>query len=641
MTERNIFLEDLPMDEVLARLDAALHAAGKADALAGESVKLRHAAGRVTAEACYAKRSSPHFHASAMDGYAVRTADTVGATETHPLALREGEQAIPVNTGEPLPPGMNAVIMIENVEQTDDAILIRAAVAPYQHVRPMGEDMVVTEMILPANHTLRPVDLGALAACGYADVVVRRPPFVVLIPTGDELVPIGETPRAGQHTEYNSLVLAAQIEGAGGRAEILPFVPDQREALSDAIGAALSRQPDLLLILSGSSAGSKDFTASIVRDVGELLAHGVAVRPGHPVVFGMVSGTPVIGVPGYPVSAALTGEIFVLPLVARWLGQTAPMARLPHTKAVMARKLASPPGDDDFVRVTLALVEDKLLATPLSRGAGMISSLVRADGLAHVPRFSEGVDQGGEIDVLLYTSLDALVRTALFIGSHDPMLDLLAAFIAEHFNARMVSSHVGSLGGLAALRRGEAHAAGIHLLDPETGDFNLSYVRKYLPETPVRLITFAHREQGLLVAKGNPLDIRSIDDLPRVRYVNRQRGAGTRVLLDYELTKRGILPEAIRGYEREEYTHLAVATAIASGTADCGLGVHSGAVALDLDFVPMAWERYDLVIPEAHVEHPAIRAVLDALNNDSFRAQLAAQPGYSVESTGQQQNTRE
>ncbi|MBZ0278683.1 MAG: molybdopterin biosynthesis protein, partial [Anaerolineae bacterium] len=401
---------------------------------------------------------------------------------------------------------------------------------------------------------------------------------------------------------------------------------------------ALQQNPDLLLVLSGSSAGSKDHTANTLKAMGELLVHGVAVRPGHPVIMGMIGAVPVIGVPGYPVSAALTGEIFIEPLLAHWQGKPSTFVTRPRIQAISTRKIQSPMGDDDFVRVSVGQVGDRLLAAPLNRGAGVITSLIRADGLAHIPRFSEGVNMGQPLDVILYQPLDVIRQTVLIMGSHDPMIDLLGQELSARLPGwRLVSGHVGSMGGLVALRRGEAHLAGVHLLDSASGEYNISYTQKYLPDVPLRLVTFAHREQGLMVMPGNPLNIRSLDDLPRVRYVNRQRGAGTRVLLDYELEKRGISPADITGYDREEYTHLAVAAAVASQAADCGLGVRSGAVAMGLDFIPVGWERYDLVIVDAYRDLPGVRMLLDLLNDSDFHAVLAAQPGYATHETGKMQ----
>ncbi len=453
MDERNIYLEDIPMDEAQARLQAALDSAGKGSPLPGERVSLDEALGRITAEPVWAKISSPHYHASAMDGYAVRAVDTLGATETRPLRLHVADQAVPVNTGAPLPDDTNAVIMIEQTQPVgDDQIEIRAPVVPWQHVRMMGEDMVATELILPANHRLRPPDLGAMAGCGHTEVLVRRCPRVAILPTGSELVPPGESPLAGAVIEYNSIVLGAQVREAGGIFTRWAALPDDPDAIQAAIREACADH-DLVLVLAGSSAGSKDFTARAVRALGTLLVHGVAVRPGHPVIMGMVHDVPVIGVPGYPVSAALTGEIFVRPLLYRWLGQTPP--RHARIRATLTRKVVSPTGDDDFVRVTVGQVGDRTLVTPLARGAGVITSLVRADGLLHIPRFSEGLNIGSEVEVLLYRPAEDIARTVVVVGSHDPMLDLLGQYLAVRFPGyRLASANVGSLGGLVAQKRG-------------------------------------------------------------------------------------------------------------------------------------------------------------------------------------------
>ncbi|MBN1284843.1 MAG: molybdopterin biosynthesis protein [Anaerolineae bacterium] len=645
MTEkRTFYLHDIPLDEAWARLNAALAAAGLDAPFPGETVPLDRARGRVTAGPVWAKLSAPHYHAAAMDGYAVRAADTFGASEVSPVSLHEvspgdaidavARPALPVNTGQPMPAWADAVVMIEYIQPKSGSELgIRAPVAPWQHVRPMGEDMVATELVLPANHTLRPVDLGALAASGHSAVSVRRRPRVAIIPTGSELVAVGEPPAPGKIIESNSLVLAAQVEAWGGIPTRWQIVPDAFEHIR-AAAAEAARDHDLVLINAGSSAGTEDYTARVVEELGELLVHGIAVRPGHPVILGMLQPVPVIGVPGYPVSAALTGELFVEPLLARWRGQQ-PEPR-PTLQAVLSRKVLSPTGDDEFMRVTVGQVGDQTIAAPLSRGAGVITSLVRADGLVHIPRFSEGHPAGATVTVRLYKSLDAIARTVVAIGSHDLTLDLLAQYLAER-NMSLSSANVGSVGGLLALRRGQAHIAGAHLLDPETGEYNVKYVKQYLPDRHVFLVTLVEREQGLIVPPGNPQGIASVADLARgdVRYINRQRGAGTRLLLDYELEQRGVAPEQVAGYAREAFTHLEVAAAVAGGAADCGMGVLAAARALELDFVPVAGERYDLVIPAEHYTSDHLKPLRDLLHNRAFQAAVAAMPGYAVNQMGQ------
>lgn len=676
LMERHIYLEDIPLDEARTAWQAALTAAGRWGPLASEEVSLAAAHGRTTAAAIWAKLSSPHYHASAMDGYAVRAQDTVAATETNPIHLtlvndfdpEKGSGVKPataVNTGHPLPAWANSVVMIEHTqpvtdEQGQQAIEIRASLPPWQHVRAMGEDMVATELVLPANHTLRPVDLGALAGSGHTAVSVYRRPRVAVIPTGSELVSPENAAhqgiRPGQIIEYNSLVLAAQVAQWGGLPTRWPIVPDKFEAIQTAVREAAADH-DLILLNAGSSAGSEDYTAHVVQSLGQLLVHGVAVRPGHPVILGMITNekgepenlvtpspphrptpsVPIIGVPGYPVSAALTGEIFVEPLLARWRGQ--PPHQPQTITAVLTRKVVSHTGDDDFVRVAVGQVSGRVLATPISRGAGVISSLVRADGIVRIPRFSEGADAGTAVTVHLYRPRHEIENSILAIGSHDLTLDLLAQFLAERSNRRLVSANVGSLGGLVALRRGEAHLTGSHLLYPETGEYNVSYVQHYLPDQNIVLVTLVGREQGWLVPKGNPKALAGWADAarPDVRIVNRQRGAGTRVLLDYELGKLGIGAEQVQGYGREEYTHLAVAAAVASGTADAGLGIRAAARALELDFVPLAHERYDLVMPQVQYESDLLRPLLDLLHDAEFRTAVAAMPGYDISLMGQVQ----
>ncbi|MBI1794903.1 MAG: molybdopterin biosynthesis protein [Chloroflexi bacterium] len=670
----SLYLHDIPLPEAKSRFEAALRDANLWRVLGTESIPLdENALGRVLAGPVWAKISSPHYHASAMDGFAVRAEDTSGAQPTTPLQLavigslsstvNRPSSARYVDTGDPLPEWADAVIPIENVESLDadgnissairapSSIRIRAAVAPWSHVRPMGEDIVATQLVLPAGHVLRPVDLGAIAAAGHQQIGVARKPRVAILPTGSELVPIGSKLQAGDILEYNSLVLAAQIKAMGGEATRYPIVKDDFDLICQRVMEA-AQDHDLILLNAGSSAGAEDFSAKVVEKLGTLLVHGVAVRPGHPVILGMVkreSGvesresdnlelgtwnlTPIIGVPGYPVSAALTIDIFVEPILAKWLGRRP--KELPVETAQLTRKINSPAGDEDYVRVVAGKVGDKLLAAPLSRGAGVITSLVQADGLVVIPPGVQGLEAGEKVNVRLYRNKAELERTIFCIGSHDLTLDLMAQFLAEH-DRRLVSANVGSQGGLIALRRGEAHLAGSHLLDPVTGEYNVSYIRQYLPDVPVRVLALVKRDQGLLVRRGNPQRVKTLEDLtrPQVRFVNRQRGAGTRVLLDYHLSLKKISPDSIRGYNQEEYTHLGVAAAIASGRADCGLGVAAAAQALDLDFIPLFQERYDLVIPKEHAESNLLAPLFGLLGGRGFREAVSKLMGYDVSVMG-------
>jgi len=610
--------------------------------LGAETVPLDQALGRVTAEPVWARISSPHYHAAAMDGYAVRSEETRGASETSPLLLRVGEQAIPVDTGDPLPLGMNAVIMIENTQpvwqEGVDYIEILSAVAPWADVRPMGEDMVATELVLPANHRLRPQDVGAIAGSGHTQVTVYRRPRVAILPTGTELVKPGSALQPGDIIEYNSLMLGAQAEEAGCVVTRLPIQADDYASIKAAVVAALQTH-DLVAINAGSSAGSEDYTSTIVRELGELRVHGIAIRPGHPVVLGVAQGKALVGVPGFPVSAAMTFERIVMPVLYRWQGLQPP--ERPRIDATLTRKTLSPMGEDHFLRVTVGQVGERMVATPLGGGAGVLMSLVKADGIVTIPRFSEGYDAGATVEVELLRPLSSIKRTIVAIGSHDMTLDVLADQLRRRRRDLTLSSaHVGSLGGLLALQRGEAHLAGSHLLDEETGDYNVSYIRQLLTAQGVHvvLLGFVDREQGLIVPKGNPKNIQAFDDLLRedVVFVNRQRGAGTRVLLDYALKQRGLNQRRIAGYERQEYTHLAVAATVKSGAADTGLGILAAARALDLDFVPLFHERYDLVIPVEYYESDLLAPLLRIMRepDSAFRQAVQGMGGYGTDNMG-------
>jgi putative molybdopterin biosynthesis protein len=643
-----IYLKDIPLPDAQARFNKALQDANLWGILGVEDISLdEYAVGRVLSEPVWAKISSPHYHGAAMDGFAVRSEETDDAMPTSPVTLNYGDQAIYVDTGDPLPVWANAVIPIENIEALDEdfqltaeirqpkKIRIRAGVVPWSHVRAMGEDIVATQLVLAAGHILRPVDLGAIAACGHSKLKVARQPKVAILPTGSELAAIGEEIQAGRIIEYNSLVLAAQVNDWGGKATRFPIIPDQLKNILEEVSRA-AESFDLVLLNAGSSAGSEDFSAEVVEKLGELLVHGVAVRPGHPVILGMIKGNrpvPIIGVPGYPVSAALTGEIFVEPLIAHWLGRR-PIEPI-KVQATLTRKITSPAGDDDYVRVAVGRVGERILAAPLARGAGLITSLVRADGLALLARGSQGLAAGSQVEVKLYKSPVDIDRTIFAIGSHDITLDVIAQFLALK-DRRLSSANVGSLGGLLAIRRQEAHLAGSHLLDPKSGDYNVSYISDYLAGISVVVITLVNRQQGLLVLSGNPKGIYAIEDLVRndIRFINRQRGAGTRVLLDYHLNLLGIDKGSIQGYNQEEYTHLTVAAAVASGRSDCGLGIAAAAQALDLDFIPLFEERYDLIMTKEHYQSPLLEPLLELLHDELFRQTVAALPGYDVSEMG-------
>jgi putative molybdopterin biosynthesis protein len=570
-----------------------------------------------------------------MDGIATQARLTFGASERNPTALRLGTEARWVDTGDPLPAGCDAVIMVEDlVDVRDDSVTIIAPAKPWQHVRTVGEDIVLSELVVPENHVIRPVDLGPMLAAGVTEVAVRKKPKVAVIPTGSELVPPGARLSPGDIGEFNSRIIGGLVHEWGGEPVFHDVVRDDYDDLVRAVRAA-SSEADVVVVNAGSSAGSEDYTCHVVRALGELLVHGVAIKPGKPTILGIVYGRPFLGIPGYPVSASLACELFLKPVVAKMLGR--PVRRPARVGALVTRRILSTPGVDEFVRVKLGEVGDKRIATPLARGAGAIMSLVRADGQIRIPASAQGVEESSVVEVELLRDPEEITDTIVVIGSHDLALDVLASHLARAYpGMRLSSAHVGSMGGIMAIRRGDAHLAGVHLIDEETGEYNVPYVKRLLGSEGFALVNLVHREQGFIVAKGNPKGISGFADIarPGVVFVNRQRGAGTRILLDLELSRIGVDPASVAGYEHEEYTHMGVASCVASGAADVGLGIRSAAVALGLDFVPMANERYDLLTRIEFLKSPKIERLIAVMRSDDFRRDVVALGGYDVSQTG-------
>lgn len=535
---RKIYLEDTPLQDAQREFVEKITFDRKI-----ERVRTTDALGRVTAEPVYAKVSMPNYHASAMDGVAVLAVKTHGADEKNPVRLQQGVDYAIVDTGDPIPSGFDAVIMIEHIHQVDEhTIEILEPVAPWQHIRPIGEDVVVGEMIVPAHHALRAVDLGALLAGGNLEVPVLRRPKVAIIPTGTELIEPSETVHNGEIIEFNGTVFASYLKEWGAEPIYFGIVKDEYAVIKQKVLEA-ARIADIVILNAGSSAGTEDYTVHVIGELGQVFTHGVATRPGKPSITGVVEGTPVIGVPGYPVSAYLSLEWFARPLVYHYYGLIEPKrAELP---VKLGRRVVSDVGADDFVRMTIGYIHGAYVANPLTRAAGVTMSMVRADGMLRIPAGHMGYEQGEVVELELYRPKEQIDRTTVITGSHDLSVDVLHTLLRkEHPDRFLVSSHVGSMSGILAIQKGEAHAAGIHLFDEESGTYNVPYIEKHLKGHDVVLIQLVYREQGWILPKGNPLGIRCMEDLvkPHVTYINRQRGAGTRLLFDYLLKKRRSQP---------------------------------------------------------------------------------------------------
>ena len=591
--------------------------------------------GRVTAEAVYAHICAPHYTASAMDGVAVCARDTFGATETTPVTLHP-EQFTVLDTGDPVPEGRDAVIMVEDlVKNEDGSITIHAAAAPWQHIRQIGEDVCAGEMILPGHMTVTPAAIGAMIAGGVLELRVIRRPVVGIIPTGDEIIPPCTDPRPGDILEFNGSIFSAMVRQWGAEPVVYPIVPDDFDRIKAMVEKA-SDQCDMVILNAGSSAGREDFSAQVIRQLGQVLYHGIAIKPGKPAILGCRGKTAILGVPGYPVSGIIVIEQFLKPLIEHWLKTAAQPEH--YAQATLTRPVVSGLKYQEFVRVRMGAVGGRLMASPLSRGSGVVTSFMKADGILEVPQGLEGYEAGEEVTLRLLSPMEKLRNTLVVIGSHDPLLDELADML--HLGdprLYMSSSHVGSMGGIMAIRRGEAHMAGCHLLDTADGTYNRSFIRKYFSKGDVKLVSCVGRQQGLMVARGNPLNICSFADISRqgIRYVNRQKGSGTRILTDYLCSREKVEPSDVYGYTREELTHTSVAAQIACGSADVGMGIYSAAKLYDLDFIPICIEEYDLIIPDHAWDSPMVQQLLTILRSDAFREKILSMGGYTADHPGQ------
>ncbi|HEX2939020.1 MAG TPA: molybdopterin biosynthesis protein [Ruminiclostridium sp.] len=630
MGKRNLYLSNTPVEEAIS---AYLGALGNNVKVSYEKIPTIEALNRTTKSAVYAKYSSPLYNSAAMDGIAVISSRTNGASEAKPVDLIIGEDYKIVDTGDPIHQPFDSVIMAEDlINLGDGKVRIIASAAPWSHIRPIGEDFVAGEMILPSNHRVRPIDIGVLLSAGILELEVIRKTRVAIFQTGTEIIEPTETPKDGDIIESNSRMFENMITVEGGVAYRHPTIEDDYNKIKEKVSAA-AKEYDMVIVNAGSSAGMEDFTVHVLRELGTVLVHGVAIKPGKPVILAIVNGKPVIGLPGYPVAAYVDFKNFVSPVLAMSMGSEA-KTKGTVVEAKISKRLVSSLKHKEYVRVKVGRVGNKIIAAPLARGAGAAMSLVRSDGFCVIEQNSEGVEAGDSVKVELYRSLDEIENTLVIIGSHDLIIDVIADMIQNKYKNMFVSStHVGSMAGLMSLKRGEAHMSPIHLLDEQTGEYNIPYIKRMF-ENKMAIIRGVGRIQGFIVKKGNPLGIYNIKDLKRCRYVNRQRGAGTRILFDFKLKEEGISPAEISGYDNEMTTHMAVAALVKSEEADVGMGVKSAANAMNLDFIPIGLEQYDFAIPQEYLNLDFVKAFIAVLKLHEFKEKLKALGGYSDDKTG-------
>ena len=595
---QNIYLSNVDLSEALQKYKSYI----TPFASKTETIPVSQALNRTTAQAIFALCNSPLYDCAAMDGIAVISEKTKTAREIVPITLRQGD-FIPADTGDPILPPYDAVIMVEDVQLTTSGAIIRKAAVSYQHIRAIGEDVVKGELIIPSDHSIRPVDIGALLSGGVTEIIVNAIPKVGIIPTGTELVdPYQKAPVVSKIIETNSYMLEALIKEDNCLAERYPIIPDDYIQLKAALQSAVKNN-DIVLICSGTSAGREDYTKQLLEELGEVVVHGLAIKPGKPAILAVVDGKPVIGVPGYPVSAYIVYQNIVSTLLN-------PKQAPAEITATLAKRLVSSPKHMEFVRVKVGEIDGRYIAAPLPRGAGASMSLVNADGFCIIDKNLEGIEAGSQVKITLLRNLDEITQTLISIGSHDIIMDVLADILP------LSSSHVGTMGGLMALKRHECHIAPIHHLDEVSGEYNIPILKQMFVGEKVVLIKGVKRVQGIMVAKGNPLNIMGLADLTRCRYVNRSRGTGTRMFLDYKLKESEILVENINGYEREASTHMNVGSIITSGGADAGLGVLSAALACGLDFIPIGEEDYDFAVYAYTLDRAG--EFIDTLKSEKF-----------------------
>ncbi|MBQ4039724.1 MAG: molybdopterin biosynthesis protein, partial [Oscillospiraceae bacterium] len=438
----------------------------------------------------------------------------------------------------------------------------------------------------------------------------------------------------GDILEFNSSIFSAMLKKWGTDTVTFPIVKDKLELIKATLAEAVEKC-DAVILNAGSSAGREDYSRQAISEVGQVLLHGIAIKPGKPAILGCKGEKPILGVPGYPVSGIIVIEQLLKPIVQLLCRTDAEKSE--YETATLSKSVVSTLKYQEFVRVRMGYVNDKLIASPLSRGSGVVSSFMKADGIMEIPQGTEGYEAGDQVTVKLLRPKAELKNTLVAIGSHDPLLDEVSDLLKRTFpDVYMSSSHVGSMGGIMAVRRGETHAAGVHLLDEASGTYNTAFIKKYFPNGGVRLVECVQRSQGLMLPKGNPKGIHTIEDLARdgIRYVNRQKGSGTRILCDYLCKKAGLDTSKIYGYDREEFTHTSVATLIAADSADAGMGIYSAAKLYDLDFVHICDEQYDLLIPDSAWELDAVQKLLEVLKSDAFKNKLLELGGYGVHNPG-------
>lgn len=632
MSQQDQFLDVIDRDEAEARFRAAL----SLRPLGAEDIPLAESLGRVLAVDVLARVDVPFFDRSNYDGFAVRAGDTFGSSEMSPRQVRlqagaldagtpatefvAAGEAIAIATGGMVPRGADAILMIEHSEIRGGELLITRAVTPGFGIAFAGTDIARGETVLRAGTVLTSRETGVLAAIGESRIQVWRRPRVAIISTGNEIIAPGEPMRSAAVYDSNSQVLADAVRELGGVPHYWGIVRDDVAALRSMMQAALETS-DLVLLSGGTSKGKGDLCYRIVEELTDpgVVVHGVALKPGKPLCLAVTGGKPVVILPGFPTSAIFTFQEFIAPIIRLYGGRASELRET--ISATMAMKTNSEIGRTEYLLVGLVKTDHGLSAFPMGKGSGSVTTFSRADGFVTIPRHTEIVEAGDYVDVrLLGRGLQ--IADLIVIGSHCVGLDyLLSQLQRREISSKLLT--VGSSAGLLATKRGECDVAGVHLLDPESGIYNLPFL-----SDAVELIPGYGRSQGILFRRGDArFEGQTLEQIvstvthPQQAdcvMVNRNQGSGTRILIDRLL--RGAKPP---GYAVQPSNHNAVAAAIAQGRADWGLAIESVALANGLGFLPYQEERYDFVIPKSRRDRPAVRAFIELLRDDGTKLKLA------------------
>lgn len=596
-----------------------------------EIIKTEHAYGRVIAQPIYSRRSIPFYPSAAMDGIAINAKKTKEANEHKPLLLNKTD-FIEVDTGDPIFDPYDTVIMAEDCIHTDEGISIIKSHVPWENVRPIGEDVTEGELLFASEHVIRPMDISVLMAANQLSIEVYKQVSIAIIPTGTEIKSAYESVEIGDIIESNSYLFTGMALEAHAVPETYPIVRDDIDEIKRAVEDAVKKH-DVVIINAGSSAGRDDYTVHVISELGNVFVHGLSIKPGKPAILGMIDNVPVIGVPGFPVSAHIVFEEFVMPLLLKL--NHYPTIQPERIQAFSTRRIVSSLKSKEYIRVKIGHVNGHYVATPLARGAGMMMSVVKSDGYALIEKNREGVDFNELMDVQLNKPLSQIKNTLLAVGSHDLIMDVISNQFEQSTQPYHLSSvHVGSYAGLLALSKRESALAMTHLLESD-GSYNTDSIRKIFLNEKMALVKGVKRIQGLIVEKGNPKSIRCIEDITRFRFVNRQRGAGTRILLEHWLKQKNINSDEVTGYDKELTTHLAVAAAVANKVADCGLGIQSAATIMGCDFIPLGSEDYDFVCYKDFLEDPMMKLFLDCIRSEDFKDVCRSLGGYDTSESGE------